>query len=58
MFKGLAKQNMLFHQCVCELVDNAIAATPPEKKFRVEVMFRQSTFPDTWDCSAPLKLDQ
>lgn len=48
MFKGLAKQNMLFHQCVCELVDNAIAATAPGQKFRVEIMFRQSA-PETWE---------
>ena len=26
LFLGLAKQNMLFHQCIFELCDNAIAA--------------------------------
>lgn len=30
---------MLFHQCLSELVDNAIAATPPDQKFRVDVVF-------------------
>lgn len=50
MFQGLAKQNMLFHQCVCELVDNAIAATPSGQKFRVDILFlpRQGTN-DSWD---------
>jgi hypothetical protein len=50
MFQGLAKQNMLFHQCVCELVDNAIAAAPSGQKFRVDILFlpRQGS-DDTWD---------
>jgi len=39
IFRGLAKQNLLFHQCVCELVDNAIAAHPAKSKFRVDVLF-------------------
>ncbi len=39
IFVGLAKQNMLFHQCISELVDNSIAATPQNRKFRIEVLF-------------------
>ena len=38
IFRGLAKQNMLFHQCVCELIDNAIAAKREDQKFRIEVI--------------------
>ncbi|MDT5271148.1 MAG: hypothetical protein QOH49_3334 [Acidobacteriota bacterium] len=41
IFKGLSKQNMLFHQCMGELVDNAIAAKKNTEKFRVDVVFRQ-----------------
>lgn len=41
IFEGLAKQNMLFHQCVGELIDNAIAAKTDEEKFHVEVIFRR-----------------
>lgn len=33
VFMGLAKQNMLFHQCISELVDNAVASTQPSKNF-------------------------
>jgi hypothetical protein len=39
IFRGLAKQNMLFHQCLAELIDNAIAAQKPNQKFRVDVIF-------------------
>jgi hypothetical protein len=39
IFRGLASQNMLFHQCVGELVDNAIAACPADTKFRVDLIF-------------------
>lgn len=39
IFRGLASQNMLFHQCVSELVDNGIAACPEDKKFRVDLIF-------------------
>ncbi len=42
MFRGLAKQNMLFHQCISELVDNAISATLPNKKFAINIIFHQS----------------
>jgi hypothetical protein len=38
IYRGLAKQNMLFHQCVAELVDNAIAAQKPDIKFRIDVI--------------------
>lgn len=37
IFRGLAKQNMLFHQCVSELVDNSIASK--KETFKVEVIF-------------------
>lgn len=39
IFIGLSRQNMLFHQCLGELVDNAIAATPARQKFRVDIIF-------------------
>lgn len=39
VFRGLAKQNLLFHQCIGELCDNAIAATPGGKKFRIDIIF-------------------
>ena len=38
LFQGLSKQNMLFHECVGELVDNAIAATIQEHKSRVDII--------------------
>jgi hypothetical protein len=41
IFKGLAKQNMLFHQCICELIDNAIAAKKDNSKFRVDIIFKK-----------------
>src|SRR5260370_34996884 len=39
IFRGLAMQNMLFHQCVGELIDNAIAAKREDQKFRVDIIF-------------------
>jgi hypothetical protein len=46
MFDGLARQNMLFHQCIGELVDNAIAAARPPK-FAIEVVLESdSQYPD------------
>lgn len=39
LFKGLANQNMLFHQCVCELVDNSIAQKREDTPFRVDIIF-------------------
>ena len=39
IFLGLAKQNMLFHHCVGELVDNAIAAKPDQQKFKIDIIF-------------------
>ena len=41
MFRGLSNQNLLFHQALCELVDNAIAATPSSSKFRVDIVFER-----------------
>lgn len=37
MYKGLAKQNLLFHQCICELVDNGIAASKSGELFKVKI---------------------
>ncbi len=42
VFRGLAKQNLLFHQCIIELTDNAIAATPPEQMFHIDIQLIQS----------------
>lgn len=42
VFKGLAKQNLLFHQCIIELADNAIAAKKPEDSFHIDIQFIQS----------------
>ncbi|GAI17190.1 unnamed protein product, partial [marine sediment metagenome] len=39
LFEGLAKQNMLFHQCIGELVDNAIAANIGNNPFLVDIIF-------------------
>lgn len=39
VFVGLSKQNMLFHQCIFELCDNAIAATREGVKANVGVAF-------------------
>lgn len=39
MFRGLAKQNILFHQCLSELIDNAIAAKQEDQKFQIDVIF-------------------
>lgn len=39
IFKGLAKQNMMFHQCIGELIDNAIAAKRDDQKFKVDIIF-------------------
>ena len=37
IFEGLAKQNLKFHQCVAELVDNAIASSSEQEKFTIEI---------------------
>ncbi len=39
LFKGLANQNMLFHECIGELVDNSIAAKRDDHPFRVDIIF-------------------
>lgn len=39
IFEGLSKQNMLFHECIGELVDNSIAAKPDDKKFQINISF-------------------
>lgn len=38
VFRGLAKQNMLFHQCLGELIDNSISATNEKHEFQVEII--------------------
>lgn len=39
VFRGLAKQNMLFHQCISELIDNSIASKKEDQNFDIEVIF-------------------
>lgn len=39
VFRGLAKQNMLFHQCISELIDNSIASKKEDHNFDIEVIF-------------------
>jgi hypothetical protein len=39
LFRGLANQNMLFHQCIIELVDNCIAQRQQNKEFRIDIIF-------------------
>lgn len=41
IFLGLAKQNMLFHQCIGELVDNSIAQKKPDEKFRIYIILHK-----------------
>ncbi|TGL58711.1 ATP-binding protein [Leptospira sarikeiensis] len=41
IFKGLAKQNMLFHQCICELIDNSISAKSDTRKFIIDVILHK-----------------
>lgn len=48
VFRGLAKQNMLFHQCICELIDNSIAAQRNGSKFRVDVIFEKTANGKIW----------
>ena len=47
VFVGLSKQNMLFHQCIFELCDNAIAAARNNVKVIINVAFE--TIPDDDD---------
>lgn len=39
IFRGLSKQNIQFHQCIGELVDNAIAAKIEDQKFLINIIF-------------------
>ena len=52
LFRGLASQNMLFHQCIGELVDNSIAATKKGEAFRVDIILdsrnHSSNLVDVW----------
>lgn len=45
VFKGLAKQNMLFHQCIGELIDNSIASKLPDQKFHIEIILENLDSP-------------
>lgn len=42
IFEGLSKQNIQFHQCIGELVDNSIAAKREDQKFRIDIVFIKS----------------
>lgn len=52
LFRGLASQNMLFHQCIGELVDNSIAVSSEDAQFRVDIIFdrdsKDNNFVDVW----------
>ncbi len=48
-FRGLAKQNILFHQCIGELVDNAIASVEEGKKFKIDIIFSEREGKDIVD---------
>jgi hypothetical protein len=41
IFRGLAKQNMLFHQCISELMDNSIASKKEDEPFKIELIFTE-----------------
>jgi len=47
LFEGLAKQNMLFHQCTGELVDNAVAANVGDSPFLINIIFIENPGDDT-----------
>lgn len=46
LFEGLAKQNMLFHQCMGELVDNAIAANVEDSPFLINIILIENPSDD------------
>jgi hypothetical protein len=48
LFKGLANQNMLFHQCICELVDNCVASKRLDHAFRIDVIFSKNSDSDNY----------
>lgn len=52
IFRGLSKQNMLFHQCIGELVDNSIASALDDKKVKVSIILklRDDAFIDLYIC--------
>lgn len=52
VFRGLAKQNLLFHQCLCELIDNSIAAQVDGKKFRIDIILQPKDPSGDGDCRA------
>lgn len=46
-FRGLAKQNMLFHQALGELVDNSLAASPDGETAVVRILLKENPGADT-----------
>lgn len=54
VFRGLAKQNMLFHQCIEELCDNAIAAANPDTKPNIDIFLNEinnePNYVSVWIC--------
>ena len=40
-FAGLARQDLKFHQALCELVDNALAAARPGEKAQVQILLAE-----------------
>lgn len=60
VFRGLSKQNLLFHQCIQELVDNALAAAEPSKKAIIDIVFLPSEtegFIDLYICDNGTGMD-
>lgn len=50
IFRGLARQNLLFHQCIGELIDNAIAAKEESEKFLINIfLLRKENDDDSID---------
>lgn len=48
MFRGLANFNLQFHQCICELIDNSIAAKKDGIPFNIHVIFEKNEKDTVW----------
>lgn len=61
IFRGLAKQNLLFHQCVLELCDNAIASAVQGIKPCIEIFLNptenEPDYVDFWICDNGCGMD-